>query len=665
MLTFRSNSFRLMSLNVNGLHTDDRCRKIISHYIYPLNSNNKPDIFCLQECGTKEEDECFMLQEFQYDLCFAHSPQLARKGLITGFRRDLDYVMHGYTNVVHSKSQALITHCRIQDFDYVIVNFYCHPWEIVEDLAQLFSTIKEKILSFKCDKVIWCGDFNTVLTALDIDDYEQRRGHAPIKNFLEPVLDMCEFADSFRVLNPSQRRFTYIRKNYGACLDYIFVSLDVINRLEQADIGFAYITDHAPTYITVFNGRNPSGRNYWKFPNYLLQCVQFKDELRNYIPLVVDQNKNDLSPSSLWDFVKNRKDFTSKYISNKKKIKKDRIEDIERRIFELTSQLPHVSGNQYEAVQKQIRTMIEHFNIIHKADWKEYYIGRMQQNNEHSSKLFFHRVEAIPGSICQLQNEKKEIVKDDQDILGVCTDFYEELFVDKNVLRNDEEITEDSFSSVSEADGEVPYCFILDEVSLHLNKQDQDVLSADVSFDELRSSIMSMKKRKSPGLDGLTMDFYQEFFDIVGPTFFESMVYAFDHGELSVSQKRGVIKLIPKKDKDSTMVKNLCPITLLNVDVKILFRALAAHVQSIIGSLVTKDQNAFIRDRNIGENILDVYTMIAAAEDNNESDVLVFLDIEKAYDTVSWRFLSTVLCKLGFPDSFVRWVEILHKNKEI
>ena len=98
---------------------------------------------------------------------------------------------------------------------------------------------------------------------------------------------------------------------------------------------------------------------------------------------------------------------------------------------------------------------------------------------------------------------------------------------------------------------------------------------------------------------------------------------------------------------------------------KILSRALAGRVQSVIGSIITKDQNAFIKERNIGENILDVYSMIAAAEDNEEADILVFLDIEKAYNTVSWRFLSTVLDKLGFPDSFVRLVEILHRNKEI
>ena len=132
---------------------------------------------------------------------------------------------------------------------------------------------------------------------------------------LEPTIDSCEFADTFRIHNPSQGRFMYIRKNYAARLDYIFASLDVVNCIKKADIGVAFVTDHAPVYLTVFNGRNPSGRNYWKFPNYLLQCNKYKDALRKQIPLVIAQNKNVLSHSTLWDFIiKNQiRQFTSKY----------------------------------------------------------------------------------------------------------------------------------------------------------------------------------------------------------------------------------------------------------------------------------------------------------------------------------------------------------------
>ena len=68
-----------MSLNVNGLKNIERRCKLIDHYIYPVNKNKQPDVFCLQECGTSAKDEWWVLHDFQYDLCFAHMTDIRVK----------------------------------------------------------------------------------------------------------------------------------------------------------------------------------------------------------------------------------------------------------------------------------------------------------------------------------------------------------------------------------------------------------------------------------------------------------------------------------------------------------------------------------------------------------------------------------------------------------
>ena len=88
-------------------------------------------------------------------------------------------------------------------------------------------------------------------------------------------------------------------------------------------------------------------------------------------------------------------------------------------------------------------------------------------------------------------------------------------------------------------------------------------------------------------------------------------------------------------------------------------------MQSVLTEIIQPDQRGFVKGRIMGDNILDVYSLIAAAEDNEEEDILMFLDIEKAYNMVSWRFLSSTLQGLGFPSDFIHWVEVLHRNKEI
>ena len=81
----------------------------------------------------------------------------------------------------------------------------------------------------------------------------------------------------------------------------------------------------------------------------------------------------------------------------------------------------------------------------------------------------------------------------------MCTDFYQELLVDKSVLKNDEDDMEDSFPESLEEAGDMPYCFIPDDISLRLTKQEKNLLDADISLEELRSSILSMKKQKTLG----------------------------------------------------------------------------------------------------------------------------------------------------------------------
>ena len=69
-------------------------------------------------------------------------------------------------------------------------------------------------------------------------------------------------------------------------------------------------------------------------------------------------------------------------------------------------------------------------------------------------------------------------------------------------------------------------------------------------------SLQLIENNKSPGDDGLTAEFYKAFWNIVGNLMVESLNYSYDHGELSNSQKRAIITLIEKKDKDRRDIAN-------------------------------------------------------------------------------------------------------------
>ena len=86
-------------------------------------------------------------------------------------------------------------------------------------------------------------------------------------------------------------------------------------------------------------------------------------------------------------------------------------------------------------------------------------------------------------------------------------------------------------------------------------------------------------------------------------TLIKSFNYSYEMGKLSISQSRGIIELIPKKDADLNLIKNWQPLTLLNCNYKIAEKAIANRIKTFLPKLVSYDQTGFIRDRFIGENI--------------------------------------------------------------
>ena len=95
--------------------------------------------------------------------------------------------------------------------------------------------------------------------------------------------------------------------------------------------------------------------------------------------------------------------------------------------------------------------------------------------------------------------------------------------------------------------------------------------------------LKEMKNNKSPGNDGFTVEFYCTFWLDLGDMLVGALNEAYNRGGMSNSQKQGVITLIEKEDKNAMYVKNYRPITLLNVDYKILSKVLARRIKEVLG----------------------------------------------------------------------------------
>ena len=112
-----------------------------------------------------------------------------------------------------------------------------------------------------------------------------------------------------------------------------------------------------------------------------------------------------------------------------------------------------------------------------------------------------------------------------------------------------------------------------------------------------------MADGKTPGTDGLPTEFYKIFWDDISDALIAALNSAYENGQLAITQRRGLIKLIPKKEADHKVLKTWRPLSLLNCDYKIAAKSIANRIQSTLPKLINNDQTGFIKGRFIRDNI--------------------------------------------------------------
>ena len=101
---------------------------------------------------------------------------------------------------------------------------------------------------------------------------------------------------------------------------------------------------------------------------------------------------------------------------------------------------------------------------------------------------------------------------------------------------------------------------------------------------------------------------------------------------------------------------------MLNTDYKLLAHALANRLQKILPGIISKDQNAYIKQRFIGFNIRTILDAIETTNSNQLKCLIIFLDFEKAFDKLNWSFIDKCLSAFGFGNNFKRWVSTMYTD---
>ena len=202
--------------------------------------------------------------------------------------------------------------------------------------------------------------------------------------------------------------------------------------------------------------------------------------------------------------------------------------------------------------------------------------------------------------------------------------------------------------------------FFLQGVEKKLTEEDRRKLDDDFTKEEFQEALHELKKDKSPGCDGLTKEFYDFFWEKLQDVYLECIKEVEEVGELSELQKVGLIRISYKKN-GRIHIGNYRPITLLNVDLKVLTRALAKRMMTVLPYLIHDNQTC-VPGRKITKNIHIVQDLIDHINNIKGKGAFFFLDQEKAFDRISHSFMLKTLKAFGFGPGFMNWVRIVYTD---
>ena len=467
-------------------------------------------------------------------------------------------------------------------------------------------------------------------------------------------LDTHDLSDVWRTIHPDEKRYTSFGTGYMTRIDLALASPAMLTHIQNSTIGTAYITDHAPVYVKLGLDKNVRGRGYWRIPTYLLADSVYTKRIENTIDESIEDAKS-LSPDTRLDFVKSAiRGNSIQYVSEENRKKNAWVKEISVDINNV-AKAREMSRNSPEVVRaytQQLKLLqIERDELIMNYTERslKFNVAQKHYESNRSTKYYFQLPGCKYDSTKRFQLDSGETITGTEAILEHSKQFYENLY---NKEPHKEANSED-----------LKWEFLQHIPPSFLSKQYQ-ALSQPLTLTELRNSLGMMKKNTSPGADGLTVEFYLHFWNQMGPLLLSAFNYNLQKGCMSDSQRLGLIRLIPKKDKNPLLVKNWRPITLLPVCYKILSKTLAYRLAAILPDIIDKDQRGFVKGRYIGENIMALYSIISQAEQDDEG-MIMFLDIEKAFDSVSWNYLYEVLNNFNLPDEFIRWIKTLYARKEL
>ncbi|KAA3472023.1 reverse transcriptase [Gossypium australe] len=459
------------------------------------------------------------------------------------------------------------------------------------------------------------GDFNAILSPTDKKSPTTLGKRCDLfGNFV----DSCELQD-LQFIGPP---FTWQRGKILVRLDRALVNDEWMDTFPQSIVHHLtrIKSDHRPLLL-ITKGDNPisKGRPFrflagWtlhnNFSNFVKGKWEFKgnmtESLNNFTAFVKDWNRD------VYGFLGNKKRKLMRSLNNIQKA------------LEI-SDSDHLIKKERET-RDELENVLDHEDILWRqkarCDWLQ--LGDRNTKFYHSrtvKRRKFNRIMSLRvdnGDWCSDQNilQKKAV------------EFFGELYGEVPTISR--ATSKNSFP--------------------HLKPSEIMLLETPISNEEIKKAMFDMAPLKAPGSDGYHALFFQSQWDTLGNDVCQWVKSVFEGRPIEPELNNTLIVLIPKKESPEDF-SQFRPISLCSVLYKLVMKVIANRFKVVLPKLISQEQAGFIAGWNIFDNIILAQEVIHSMRCNRTGRqwMAIKLDLEKAYDRVSWEFINTSLTAARIP----------------
>lgn len=511
-------------------------------------------------------------------------------------------------------------------FGVTIINLYAPSGSSRKaERAKFFKEDILYLLRKNPQDLIIAGDFNCVLN--EKDQY-------PNFNYsheLNRLVSQMKLRDTWEVKFPTLVKYTYFTSHSGSRIDRIYMSRNLEARLLQAEITPVSFSDHSSAIACVNLEQQPSRwfRNQWNMNVALLTDEELESELLQAWELCSRSVNN--FPSALEWWTRRAKPKLRKVIISF---------SIER--------------------SKAIKNTMEFY----------YKVLRDLYDQAHDAEFRFQDVKRVKAKLLSLKRQQLEGLKIKSKARSVCEDetaalyhlikhnknrrkaFVEDLRLeDGTLLTTQQDILRELYRYYSDMYGpgetnEAIYDELFESTTSKITSDDNTKAFSAYTNDDLFDIVRNSPTKKSPGPDGLPIEFYKRYWNIIGEKMTQIVNEVLEGKNIPSEFKECKIVLIPK-NKGCKKINNFRPISLLNSDYKIIARALNKRIMPLTAKLIGQQQTCAYM-RTILQTAALYRDVIALASTSTITCGLLFIDFSKAFDRVNHQYLLETMKRMGF-----------------